>query len=90
MIEEIADASADYGRWTKRGTIREVAISLLRRVSKLQDSYSFGRPPLSGKTMPSFRIFRNGVVFETTSSRPSKRRLQEEITAIFMDIGNLP
>ena len=44
MIEEISDDSADYGRWTKSGVKRKVAILLLQWLSKLQDSYSFGRP----------------------------------------------
>ena len=61
-MEEISDDSADYGRWTKREVIRKVAILLLQWLSKLQDSYCFERPSVSGKSMPSLRILRNRVV----------------------------
>ena len=90
MIERIADNERRLRPIDQKRIITKVAISLLRRVSESQDSYPFGWPPLSAGTMPNFGIFRNRVVLEPLSSRPAKRRLQAEIRATHMKIGNLP
>lgn len=65
MIEEISDDSADYGRCTKRGVKRKVAILLLQWLSKLQDSYS-GVDELPDES-PVFSLIRAPTEYPTAS-----------------------